>query len=83
MLLWLEMWLGWRFWHGKEEGRLQNTLPGPRPASCFSLFSTACPVPEAAALLREAEVTCKALLSSFLLKKNKLCLLAAGKSLGM
>lgn len=67
------MWLGWEFWHGKEEGRLQNPLPTPRSASCLSLFSAAYPVPEADALLRKAEVTCKALLSSFLLKKkNKL-----------
>lgn len=55
----------------KEEGRLQNALPASRSASCFSLFSAACPVPEADALLREAEISCKALLSSFLLKKKK------------
>lgn len=69
MLLLLEMWLGWRFWHEKEEGRLQKPLPTPRSASCFSLFSAACPGPEADALLRAAEITCKALLSSFY--KNK------------
>lgn len=55
---------------GRRKEGYKTPFQAPDLASCFSLFSTACPVPEAAALLREAEVTCKALLSSFLLKKK-------------
>lgn len=42
MLLWLEMWLGWRFWHEKEEGRLQNPLLTPRSASASAQLPVQC-----------------------------------------
>lgn len=82
MLLWLEMWLGWRFWHEKEEGRLQNPLLTPRSASASSQLPVQClRVMPCSGKLRLHAKLC------FLLfikkKKNKLCLLAAGKSLGM